>query len=51
MQSMLHAFRAMDSTAAISLLSMYSTSGLFKESQVDMDSSMETDNESDIAGE
>lgn len=51
MQSMFDAFLSMDSTAARSLLSTYSTSGLFKESQVDMDSSIETEKESDLSGD
>lgn len=51
MQSMFEAFLSMESTAAISPLSTYSTSGLFKESQVDIDSSIETENESDLSGD
>lgn len=41
----------MESTAAASLLSIYSTSGLFNESQVDILSSIETDNPSDCGGD
>ncbi|KAK6138993.1 hypothetical protein DH2020_027263 [Rehmannia glutinosa] len=41
----------MESTAAISLLSMYSTSGLFNESQVDIDSSMEIEKKYDLSGD
>lgn len=51
MQSMFDAFLSMDSTAARSLLSTYSTSGLFKESQVDIDSSIDTEKESDLSGD
>lgn len=51
MQSLLDVFLSMESTAVISLLSMYSTSGLFKESQVDIDSSIEIERLTDWSGE
>ena len=51
MQSLVDAFFSMESTAVISLLSRYSTSGLFKESQVDIDSSIETESPSDCVGD
>ena len=47
MYSLLLVFLSIESTAAISLLSKYSTSGLFKESQVDIVSSIETEDPPD----
>ena len=41
----------MESIAVTSWLSIYSTSGLLKESQVDIVSSIETDTPSDLQGE
>jgi hypothetical protein len=51
MLSLLDVFLSIDSIAAMSLLSIYSTSGLFIESQVDIVSSIETDNPSDLDGD
>lgn len=50
MKSLLHVFFSMESTVTASVLSKYSTSGLFKESQVDMDSSMDSESPSDSVG-
>lgn len=50
MQSKFDAFLSIESSAS-SVLSMYSTSGLFKESQVDIDSSIEREHESDLSGD
>ena len=51
MQRLLLVFLSTESTAGTSLLSTYSTSGLLKESQVDIVSSMETEAPSDLVGE
>ena len=51
MKRLLNVFLLIESTAGTSLLSMYSTSGLLKESQVDMVSSKETESPSDLLGE
>lgn len=48
---LLNVFLSIESTAGTSLLSMYSTCGLLKESQVDIDSSIETETPSDSLGE
>lgn len=51
MLRLLNVFLSIESTAATSLLSTYSMSGLLKESQEDIDSSVETDIVSDLLGE
>jgi len=51
MLRLLNVFLSIESTAATSLLSTYSTSGLLNESQEDIDSSIETDIASDVVGE
>lgn len=51
MLRLLNVFLSIESTAATSLLSTYSMSGLLNESQEDIDSSMETDIASDLQGE
>lgn len=51
MYRLLKVFLLIESIAGISLLSIYSTSGLLKESQVDIDSFKETDRPSDLLGE
>lgn len=51
MKRLLNVFLLIESIAGTSLLSMYSTSGLLKESQVDMVSSKETESPSDLLGE
>lgn len=51
MKSLLDVFFSIESTAGTSLLSKYSTSGLFKESHVDIDSSIDTESPSDSVGE
>lgn len=47
----LNVLRSIESIAWPSLLSIYSTSGLLKESQVDIVSSIETESPSDLLGE
>lgn len=51
MLRLLNVFLSIESTAATSMLSTYSMSGLLKESQEDIDSSIETDIASDLLGE
>jgi hypothetical protein len=51
MKRLLNVFLLIESTAGTSLLSIYSTSGLLKESHVDMVSSKETESPSDLLGE
>jgi len=51
MLRLLNVFLSIESTAATSLLSTYSMSGLLNESQEDIDSSIETDIASDLLGE
>jgi hypothetical protein len=51
MYRLLKVFLLIESIAIISLLSIYSTSGLLKESQVDIDSSKEIERSSDLLGE
>lgn len=51
MHRLILVFLSTESTAGTSLLSMYSTSGLLKESHVDIVSSKETETPSDLVGE
>jgi hypothetical protein len=51
MYRLLKVFLLIESIAVISLLSIYSISGLLKESQVDIDSSKEIEKSSDLLGE